>query len=86
MAHRKEILEQSRRAYQEVLADGDFGELYVGGARPERWQHVFASVQSLTSYGVRTSLLKPSTSWSSMSFTTLQAERYRRHPQPSAAP
>ena len=24
-----------------------FGELYVGGARPERWQHVFASVQSL---------------------------------------
>ena len=27
--------------------DADFGELYVGGARPERWQHVFASVQSL---------------------------------------
>jgi superfamily II DNA or RNA helicase len=26
----------------------------VGGARPERWQHVFASVQSLTSYGVTT--------------------------------
>ena len=25
----------------------DFGELYVGGARPERWRHVFASVQSL---------------------------------------
>ena len=24
-----------------------FGELYVGGARPERWHHVFASVQSL---------------------------------------
>ena len=30
----------------------DFGELYVGGQRPERWKHVFASVQSLTSYGV----------------------------------
>ena len=29
-----------------------FGELYVGGARPERWDHVFASVQSLQSYGV----------------------------------
>ncbi len=41
------------RTYREVLGDGDFGELYVGGARPERWQHVFASVQSLTSYGVR---------------------------------
>ena len=52
VAHRKEILEQSLRTYREVLADGDFGELYVGGARPERWKHVFASVQSLTSYGV----------------------------------
>ena len=30
----------------------NFGELYVGGARPERWHHVFASVQSLTAYGV----------------------------------
>lgn len=52
VAHRKEILEQSLRTYREVLADGDFGELYVGGARPERWRHVFASVQSLTAYGV----------------------------------
>ena len=52
VAHRKEILEQSMRTYREVLADGNFGELYVGGQRPERWQHVFASVQSLTSYGV----------------------------------
>ena len=32
--------------------DANFGELYVGGARPERWEHVFASVQSLHSYGV----------------------------------
>ncbi|WP_232819805.1 DUF3427 domain-containing protein [Nocardioides allogilvus] len=52
VAHRREILEQSMRVYREVLADGDFGELYVGGQRPERWKHVFASVQSLTSYGV----------------------------------
>ncbi|MDQ3383742.1 MAG: DUF3427 domain-containing protein, partial [Actinomycetota bacterium] len=34
------------------LGDSGFGELYVAGVRPERWQHVFASVQSLTSYGV----------------------------------
>ena len=54
VAHRKEILEQSRRTYQEVLGDASFGELYVGGARPDAWQHVFASVQSLTSYGVAT--------------------------------
>ena len=52
VAHRSEILEQSLRTYREVLADASFGELYVGGARPERWQHVFASVQSLSSYGV----------------------------------
>jgi superfamily II DNA or RNA helicase/HKD family nuclease len=52
VAHRREILEQSLRTYREVLLDAGFGELYVGGSRPERWKHVFASVQSLTSYGV----------------------------------
>lgn len=52
VAHRKEILEQSLRTYREVLANPNFGELYVGGTRPERWRHVFASVQSLNSYGV----------------------------------
>ena len=52
VAHRKEILEQSLRTYREVLADGSFGELYVDGAQPERWRHVFASVQSLNSYGI----------------------------------
>src|SRR5664279_2646890 len=52
VAHRQEILEQSLRTYREVLADAGFGELYVGGARPERWKYVFASVQSLHSYGV----------------------------------
>jgi len=52
VAHRKEILEQSLRTYRDVLADGSFGELYVGGQRPERWRHVFASVQSLSAYGV----------------------------------
>jgi superfamily II DNA or RNA helicase/HKD family nuclease len=52
VAHRKEILEQSLRTYREVLGDANFGELYVGGRRPEDWQHVFASVQSLHSYGV----------------------------------
>ena len=52
VAHRQEILTQSQRTYREVLRRQDFGELHVGGARPERWDHVFASVQSLTSYGV----------------------------------
>jgi len=53
VAHRTEILQQSLRTYREVLADGSFGELYVGGERPERWRHVFASVQSLAAYGVQ---------------------------------
>ena len=52
VAHRTEILQQSLRTYREVLSDPNFGEMYVGGARPERWTHVFASVQSLTSYGI----------------------------------
>ena len=53
IAHREEILRQSMRTYREVLADGAFGELYVGGSRPERWRHVFASIQSLSAYGVQ---------------------------------
>lgn len=53
IAHRGEILQQSLRTYREALVDPNFGELYVGGARPERWNHVFASVQSLSAYGVR---------------------------------
>jgi superfamily II DNA or RNA helicase/HKD family nuclease len=52
VAHRKEILDQSLRTYRETLADGSFGEAYVAGTRPERWRHVFASVQSLSSYGI----------------------------------
>jgi superfamily II DNA or RNA helicase/HKD family nuclease len=52
VAHRKEILQQSLRTYREVLADGSFGELYVGGDVPTRWRHVFASVQSLSAAGV----------------------------------
>lgn len=47
VAHRREILEQSLRTYREVLADPNFGELFVGGERPTGWRHVFASIQSL---------------------------------------
>ncbi len=52
VAHRREILQQSLRTYREALVDANFGELYVDGARPERWHHVFASVQALSQYGV----------------------------------
>ena len=48
VAHRKEILEQARDCFRVVLRDANFGELLVDGQRPIQWQHVFASVQSLT--------------------------------------
>ncbi|GAB3277301.1 hypothetical protein GCM10027449_16880 [Sinomonas notoginsengisoli] len=48
VAHRREILEQSLRAYRRVLNDGTFGELLVGGDVPREWRQVFASVQSLS--------------------------------------
>jgi len=47
VAHRKEILEQSRSKFRAVLRDNVFGELLVGGERPTEWKHVFASIQSL---------------------------------------
>lgn len=54
VAHRKEILEQSRATFRHVLSDGAFGELWVGGNRPTEWNHVFASIQSLSASDVQT--------------------------------
>ena len=48
VAHRDEILRQSLNIFKHVLRDGDFGELWVGGNRPDRWEYVFASIQSIT--------------------------------------
>ena len=48
VAHRQEILKQSLGAFRQVLRSGDFGELYVDGAVPSEWRHVFGSVQSLS--------------------------------------
>ncbi|MFK7919437.1 MAG: DUF3427 domain-containing protein [Ilumatobacter sp.] len=50
IAHRKEILEQSRTTFRHVLRDGAFGELWVDGERPTEWEHVFASIQSLANH------------------------------------
>lgn len=52
VAHRKEILDQSQVTFASVVNDATFGEPYVAGQRPERWRHVFASIQSLTSFGI----------------------------------
>jgi len=47
VAHRKEILKQSRRVFRQVLKDANFGELLVDGEAPILGDHVFASIQSL---------------------------------------
>jgi len=52
VAHRTEILQQSRSTFAIALRDAQFGELWVGGNRPERFDHVFASVQSLAASGL----------------------------------
>lgn len=52
VAHRREILEQSRATFAAVMTDGTFGEVWVGGHRPTEWRHVFASIQSLNADGL----------------------------------
>lgn len=47
VAHRKEILEQALSTFRGVLRDNNFGELWVDGIEPVRFNHVFASVQTL---------------------------------------
>ena len=47
VAHRKEILQQARATFQQVLQDSSFGELFVDGMKPTQWKFVFASIQSL---------------------------------------
>lgn len=47
IAHRKEILEQARATFQGILKDNNFGELFMDGIEPEKYDSVFASVQTL---------------------------------------
>ena len=53
VAHRQEILRQSLATFRSVLNDHSFGELFVDGQQPSAWQHVFASVQSLSTARMR---------------------------------
>ncbi len=52
VAHRAEILEQSLATFRHALRNHAFGELWVGGHRPRRFEHVFASIQSLRATGL----------------------------------
>lgn len=49
VAHREEILRQSRSTFRQILRDQNFGELLVGSNRPSEWSQLFASIQSLNS-------------------------------------
>ncbi len=52
VAHREEILAQSRATFAHAMRDGNFGELWAGGKRPRLFEHVFASIQSLNAAGM----------------------------------
>jgi len=47
IAHREEILKQAQGAYRGVLKNSNFGELWVGNNKPNKYHHLFASIQSL---------------------------------------
>ncbi len=49
VAHREEILRQALRTYREVLRDPEFGDLLTGSHQPERLDHLFATIDSVTS-------------------------------------
>ena len=49
VAHRQEILRQALRTYREVLRDHSFGELLADGSEPARFEHLFATIDSVSS-------------------------------------
>ena len=49
VAHREEILKQSMHTFRAVLKDANFGEIFVGGYRPDSIDNLFISVQTLNS-------------------------------------
>lgn len=52
VAHTVDILKQSLATFRHAIRDGDFGELWVARDRPSRWEHVFASIQSISAAGL----------------------------------
>ncbi|MEQ6378642.1 DUF3427 domain-containing protein [Bacillaceae bacterium S4-13-56] len=49
VAHREEILKQSRDTFRAILKDFNFGDMLVGGSTPSSMEHVFVSIQSFNS-------------------------------------
>lgn len=51
VAHRQELLAQAIATFRQALGDAAFGEEWVGGRRPADYEHVFASIQSISAAG-----------------------------------
>ena len=49
VAHREEILKQSLYTFRAVLRDANFGDMFVGGYRPDSIDHLFMSIQTFNS-------------------------------------
>ncbi|MCG1028891.1 DUF3427 domain-containing protein [Virgibacillus halodenitrificans] len=49
VAHREEILKQSRDTFRAILKDFNFGDMLVGGHTPASFDHLFVSIQSFNS-------------------------------------
>lgn len=49
LAHRKEILEQARDTFRQVIQDGNFGEYLFDNHQPENHDHLFCTVASFNS-------------------------------------
>ena len=56
LAHREEILRQSRDRFRHVLRDESFGDLLSGGDEPASYDHLFATIQSFRSRGLLASM------------------------------
>ena len=52
VAHREQLLDQALATFRQALRRPGFGEAWVGGRRPEHFEHVFASIQSLHANGL----------------------------------
>ena len=49
VAHREEILKQSLYTFRTVLRNANFGDMFVGGYRPDSIDHLFMSIQTFNS-------------------------------------
>lgn len=54
VAHREEILRQALRTFREVLRDNSFGQLLLGGIEPDGVDHLFVTIDSLSSRALLT--------------------------------